>query len=379
MLYREYGTTGLQVSAVGFGGMRFENKNGLDYNASLVNAAYEAGINYFDTAPGYDKSEEIFGLAFRQMRKTRASRPFYISTKSMKKEPDGVRKDIETSLERMGLDYIDFYHLGCVMSLDDYRQRKAKGVLDEFKKLKSEGLIKHIVISTHATGPEIAQILADYPFEGVLLGYSVMNFPYRDAGLDAAARLGRAVVVMNPLGGGLILQHPELFSFAKTNADQTVVQAALRFLLNDNRITIALVGLSTHEQLAEAIAAVAGFEPLDAAQVAGIRQGLSESFNQLCTSCRYCDNCPAGIPVPKLMDVYNVYVLSNDTKNTWQRMAWHWGIKSEDDPFGKCTECGACEDACTQHLPIRQRLKVLRGVIEQYESQKNKQVKNNNP
>ena len=144
MIYNTYGSTGIEVSAVGFGGMRFENQDDIDTYASLVKAAYDDGINYFDTAAGYGKSEEIFGVAFKQMNKTRDQKPFYVSTKSSKADPAEVRKDLETSLKRMNLEYIDFYHFWCILSLDEYRSRKAAGALAEFERLKDEGLIKHI-------------------------------------------------------------------------------------------------------------------------------------------------------------------------------------------------------------------------------------------
>lgn len=65
MQYREYGKTGKMVSIVGMGGMRFRSKDyeqgDLGKCAAIVHRAFERGINYFDTAPGYcdDKSEAI--------------------------------------------------------------------------------------------------------------------------------------------------------------------------------------------------------------------------------------------------------------------------------------------------------------------------------
>ncbi len=67
MIYKTFGKTNLKTSAIGFGGMRFNDQNDKDYCASLVKAAYDAGINYFDTAPGYGKSEELFGVALKEM------------------------------------------------------------------------------------------------------------------------------------------------------------------------------------------------------------------------------------------------------------------------------------------------------------------------
>jgi predicted aldo/keto reductase-like oxidoreductase len=371
MIYRTYGSTGIEVSAIGFGGMRFKDVSDVDGCASLVRAAYEQGINYFDTAPGYEKSEELFGVAFKQMNKTRSVKPFYVSTKSSKAGAGQVRRDLETSLKRMNLDYIDFYHLWCVLSLDDYKRRKTGGAVAEFERLKAEGLIRHICVSTHMTGPDISRMLDDYPFEGVLLGYSAMNFAYREAGLDAAARLNRGVVIMNPLGGGIIPQHPERFGFVKTRPDETVVEAALRFLLNDRRITIVLVGLSSRGQLTEAISAVDGYRPIPKKQIQKIRAGLNKSFNELCTSCRYCDSCPQGIAVPELMDAYNHYVLVNSTEML-NRLRFNWDFGLENTGLDKCTECGLCEEACTQKLPIRRRMKFMHAEVQKFLTEQTK-------
>ncbi len=366
MIYRTYGSTATKVSAIGFGGMRFENPDDTDASASLVKAAYDAGINYFDTAPDYEKSEEIFGIAFKEMKKTRDQRPFYVSTKSMKTTPAGVRKDFETSLTRMGLDYIDFYHLWCIQTFDEYLERKKAGVLAEFERLKDAGLIKHICISTHMTGPDIERVLTDYPFEGILLGYSVMNFAYRDTGLDAAARLNRGLAVMNPLGGGIIPKHVERFAFVKTNSADSAVTAALQFLINDPRITVSLVGFGNQNHLAEAITAIEKYKPISPATITKIRSGLCEAFNQLCTMCRYCDNCPQEIPIPKIMDVYNHLMLGAKQIDVINQLRYHWDIGLEDNNLDKCTECGQCEAACTQNLPICQRMKFVQAEVQKF-------------
>jgi len=374
MLYNKYGSTGIKVSVIGFGGMRFDNPQDIDTNAALVESAYDAGINYFDTAPFYcdDKSEDICGAAFKQMLKTRSKKPFYASTKSATADAATVRKDLEKSLKRLNLDYIDFYHFWCIVTLEAYEKRKKNGVLKEFEKLKDEGLIKHICISTHLPGTDIEKVLADYPFEGVLLGYSVMNFAYRDAGLDAAARFNRGVVVMNPLGGGLIPQNPDRFDFVKTQKDETVTQAALRFLINDKRINVILVGLSNQQQLADAVTAVDGYKPFPRQLVEKIRTSLDESFDQLCTSCRYCDKCPQGISVPRMMDAYNHKMLSGRSVDMINRLRWHWEIDLESNYLGKCTQCGLCEETCTQRLPIRARLQEMQDDVSKFVAEEKK-------
>jgi predicted aldo/keto reductase-like oxidoreductase len=377
MLYKTYGSTGIELSAIGFGGMRFAHPEDIETNASLVKAAYDAGINYFDTAPGYceDKSEQIIGTAVRQMLKTRSERPFYVSTKSAKDNPAEVRKDLEKSLKVLGVDCIDFYHVWCIITQEAYQKRKANGVLAEFEKMRDEGLVHHICVSTHMTGPDIGAMLNDYGFDGMLLGYSAMNFSYRTAGIDAAAKLGRGVVVMNPLGGGLIPQNPKRFDFVKTRVDESVVEGALRFLINDPRITTALVGFSSEQQLREAIAGVDGFEPISDEKVSQIRAGIKDAFNELCTGCRYCDKCPEGIAVPSLMDTYNQKLLGASRMDVINRLRWHWGISLDDKTIRSCTHCGTCESLCTQKLPICDRIEDLIEYVDAFlaEEKKKKQ------
>ncbi|MHC4125518.1 MAG: aldo/keto reductase [Planctomycetota bacterium] len=366
MIYNRYGSTDIEVSAIGFGGMRFNESDGLGSCAELVKAAYEGGINYFDTAPGYGRSEEIFGLAFKEMKKTRSQKPFYVGTKTFGAKPGSVRKDLETSLKRMGLDYVDILYTWCIQTLEAYHQRRDGGAIKEFEKLKNEGLIRYICVSSHMRGPDIEKMLSDYPFDGVLMGYSAANFAYRETGLEAASKLNMGVGIMNPLGGGIIPQHKERFEFVKSRKDETVTEAAIRFLINDRRISTALIGLSSRRQLAEAIRAVDGFKPIDAAGVSRIRDGIRDAFDKLCTSCGYCDECPQEIPIPKFMDAYNLYLLDGDRAEIVKRVKNHWWIKLEDDILGKCTQCGMCETACTQKLDICERLEEIRTEIKRF-------------
>ena len=365
MIYKRHGSTGIDLSVVGFGGMRFRSHDPADWDdgAAVVKAAYDAGVNYFDTAPGYGKSEDIFGLALQDMKKTRAERPFYVSSKTFGANEDAVRRDLETSLKRMGLDAIDFYHMWCLITPESYAKRK--GALKAFEKVKEEGLVKHICVSSHMTGDEIGDVLRDYPFEAVLLGYSVMNFAYREAGIKAAADLNRGVICMNPLGGGLIPRHPERFGFVRTREDLSLVENALQFLINDPRITTALVGFSTQEHVREAVHAAETFRPLPPETIERVRHSLSEAFNALCTGCRYCDNCPQGVPVPQLMEAYNHTLLSGKPESALNRLKMHWGIQPRDTALlEQCIECGQCEEACTQKLPIIERLKAIKAAME---------------
>ena len=249
MRYVEYGRTGKQVSVVGFGGMRFDLSRSREENAELVRYACAQGINYFDTAPGYcqDQSEDIFGMAFRDM-----PGDFLVSTKGMPTEFDTAEKArtaVRRSLERMGVDRIHFYHVWCLRKMEHYElAMRPGGQYEGLLRCQEEGLIDHIVCSSHQPGDQIAKILAKNEFEGVLLGANVLNFPYRWDGVQYAHANGCGVVAMNPLAGGAIPKHEKEFAFLASEGE-TPTEAALRFVIAAPQITVALNGFTTREHV----------------------------------------------------------------------------------------------------------------------------------
>ncbi len=368
MIYREYGSTGIKVSALGFGGMRFEEPLNIDKSVETVLHAFNKGITYFDTAPGYtdDKSETIIGKSVLEMKKT--GRPFYISTKSPKADGKSLRYDLEKSLKKLNVDAIDFYHCWCVLTMDDWKNRKKGGAVKEIIRAKEEGLIKHAAFSTHLSGQEISKVIEEAYFEGVTLGYSAINFPHREKGIETAFKNNMGVVVMNPLGGGTIVDNEEAFSFIKAYKGQTILEAALHFLFSSKKITVALVGFRNKQDVDTVVDAVNSFSQYSEEQVESIKKAVKEDFNTLCTTCMYCDVCPYDIPVYKFVETCNYLIFkSGDTDeeklkvNIRNRLKYYWGVSITE--LDKCIDCGECELACTQHLPILKRFKELKSRI----------------
>lgn len=342
---------------LGFGGMRFGNIDDREANVAFMVEAARAGINYFDTAPGYFgmKSEETFGEAFREFK--RQGLPFYCATKIAASEESAIRAEIEAQLPRLGLDAIDFYHVWCVTSLQNWRERKQNRVIETFLKLKEEGLIRHICVSSHLIGEDIQELLREEVFEGVLFGYSAFTFPFRETAFKIIAERNLGAVVMNPLGGGVIPEHPGLFDFIKSRPEETVVEAALRFLFAHDKISTVLVGYRDRNDLQGALRALEGYQPIAPEVFDRMRDSVGDAFRDLCTGCRYCEDCPEQVPIPELMDAYNLRTLYKSDKRALDRLKWHWNIPPE--AAARCIECGQCEDACTQHLSIVQRLQEM--------------------
>jgi len=359
MIYREYGQTGEKVSLLGFGGMRFKNVDDHDECTRMMIAAAQGGINYFDTAPGYfeTRSETVFGKGFAQMRKLNL--PYYCATKTFQSTGSGIRNEIEAQLKRLGIPAIDFYHIWCINSLNNWKTRKKDGILQTFRKLKEEGLIRHICVSSHLIKNEIKELLMEGVFEGVLFGYSAYNFNTRQEAFDAIKEKKLGAVVMNPLGGGVIPEHPELFGFIRREGESTTA-AALRVLWDHPEITSTLVGFDTIEHVKDALQAMEGYKGRTTAELKEVKSKAAASFEGICTGCAYCDNCPQGIPIPQYMDAYNQKILNKKMKDAiGDRLKWHWSLGREG--AAKCTECGQCETACTQHIDIIKRLKEIAG------------------
>ncbi len=359
MIYRSY--RGRKTAALGFGGMRFEFPEDIDKSAQTVLRAFEKGLTYFDTAPGYcgDKSEIIMGTAIKEMKKT--GRPFTISTKSQKKNGKELRAQLEESLRRLNVDCIDYYNCWYVLTMEDWESRKTGGAVNAILRARDEGLIRHAVFSTHLQGSDIRKVIDEGSFEGVTLGYSAVNFPFRQEGIAAADEQNMGVVVMNPLGGGIIPQNPDFFDFLKARPEQSILEAALHFLLSDERITVSLVGFRNDEDVDSAVAAVDSFVPYSTEDVSAIRRRVEHDLNAMCTSCMYCKGCPVDIQVWAFMETWNHLKLKGGQPSLLNRLKYHWGVSIAD--LDACIACGQCENACTQKLPILKRFEELKTAL----------------
>jgi predicted aldo/keto reductase-like oxidoreductase len=363
MIYKSYGKTMKKVSAVGFGGMRFDTSQSNEKNAELLHYAADKGINYFDTAPGYcdDRSEDIFGVALREMKRE----DYFVSTKRMPHHAKTKQEHfdfVKRSIERLGSDYIDFFHIWCLRKPAHYEQAFTYGQYEALLEAKEQGLIKHIVCSSHQPGSEIKDIVKDGKVEGVLMGINVLNFPYRWDGVVACEEEGLGVVAMNPLSGGIIPQNEDMLRFL-SETGETPTEAALRFAIASPQITVALNGFTTKEHIDTAAKVADTSKPMTREQLDNITENVGRNMNSVCTGCGYCMPCPEGINIPGYMQEYNkrqMFKTSDEEMISSISQSRGWGILASSKANAKdCIKCGKCERVCTQHLNIIERLEEM--------------------
>ena len=361
MKYVNYGNKGIQVSRIGFGCMRFENPEDIDGSAETVLHAFEKGITYFDTAPGYcnDKSEIIVGTAVKEMKKT--GKTFYLSSKS--NNPDGkiFREELERTLKRLNVEQIDFYNIWYVKSLEEWQGRVDGGAVKEILKAKEEGLVRFTNYTSHQPGWEIAEIIKNNPWlDGMTLGYNATNFAHRLEGIRAAHAAGMGTALMNPLGGGMIPENPGAFDFIRVHEGQSIVEAAIHFCMATEEATLPLIGFRNKSDVDDAVRAEESFVEYTEKEMEAIKNHIEDSFDSLCTTCGYCRDCPVDIPVWAFMETANALFIKTEGKAE-NRLKYHWATSL--DLLDTCIKCGKCERACTQKLPILERFDKLRELI----------------
>jgi uncharacterized protein len=375
MLYREFGTTGVKLSRLGFGAMRLpitkekgtplSGAQGIEQSAMIIRYALEKGINFVDSAPYYchGESETAVGIAVQGWPRER----IYISTKFPVESACGrcLRLRLELSLRKMKVDYLDFYHFWGI-NWDAYVNRIAVdgGPMAEAVKAKEEGLIRHISFSFHDKPENAIKLIDTGNFESMLIQYNLLDRANADAIAHAHAK-GLGTVVMGPVGGGRLGTPSTVI--AKATGAATTAEAALRFVWANEAIDVALSGMETTQQVDQNVATANRMEPLSAAEVARIDQ-LAEHNKKLldlpCTGCGYCTPCPQGVAIPQIFQMHQwhtAFDLKKSAKQRYRGLGKDWVEKNK--PATECTECGECEAKCPQKIAIVGKLKEAHAVL----------------
>ncbi|MEF2655747.1 MAG: aldo/keto reductase [Eggerthellaceae bacterium] len=357
----------LDTPKLGFGCMRLPLTNPEDQTAidieqfkDMVDAFMEAGGTYFDTA--YVYHEGTSEVAVRKALVERYPRDsFTIATKCLawaQPDADAAKACLDTSLERLGVDYIDFYLLHNVggprtAKFDEY------GMWEWAQQKKDEGVIKHLGFSIHDGADALDKLLAEHPnmdFVQVQVNYLDWDNPVVESRkcMEVAEKHGVPVVIMEPARGGRLAELPKRGEdvLKAANPDKSTVSWAYRFCYNLPNVVSVLSGMSTLDQVKENVKewkANAPFTEEESKVLAQAIEALESVGTIPCTNCRYCvKDCPAGVKIPEIMSLLNLEKMTENREFAKSQYAW----QTRDGRASQCTQCGSCEDMCPQSINI---------------------------
>ena len=362
-----------QISKLGFGFMRLPRK-GEEFDteqiSKMTDVYLESGGNYFDTAFMYRGSEE----AMRESLVKRHPREKYLVATKLNLRfadgPDKLEEQFKTSMDRLGLDYLDFYLLHNMNSKVS-KQGEEWGAWDFLFDLKRKGIARHVGFSFHGQVADLEEVLQKHPevdFVQLQINYIDWVSPKHESRrvYEVARAHGKPIIVMEPVKGGLLASEgsPIAKILQSENPSASLASWALRFCAELPGVITTLSGMSELSHVTDNIATFKDLKPLSDKERAAIDKAV-EVYQSIqlveCTGCNYCENCPAKIMIPDLLDIYNNSLIYGKTGKVEQsyRMFSSWGAKAS-----ACVSCGACETACPQQLEIIDSLKKLSALFD---------------
>ncbi len=368
------------MKKLGFGMMRLpllnpEDKKSIDKPqvCQMVDTFMERGFTYFDTAYMYHEYESE--RAVKDVLVTRKDRDSYTLASKLPvmqlKEQEDLERIFNEQLNKCGVEYFDYYLLHA-LNAEYYKTVKRLNCFEFAMQKKAEGKVKHVGFSFHDTPEVLDQILTDHPeaeFVQLQINYLDWEAPNVQSRrcYETAVKHGKKVVVMEPVKGGTLVNLPEKAEklLREMHPDWSNASWAIRFAASLENVMVVLSGMSEQAQLLDNTGYMQEFEPLTGEEKKVLEQVVEiihEAAKVPCTACRYCvEGCPQQIAIPEYFALYNKEIVDKgnpEYRKQYEELAKEHGKASD------CIECGQCEGACPQHLPVIDWLKKVSGVFE---------------
>lgn len=248
---RRFGATGMAVSPIGLGTVKFGRNTAVRYPrsfdlpddaaaANLLSVAQDLGINFLDTAPAYGTSEERLGTLLRGQRHrwlicTKVGEEFDVSSATSRFDfsPEHVRRSVERSLRRLATDVLDIVLVHS--DGDDIAIVERFGTLQALADLKAQGKLRAFGISSKTVEGGLSAL---EQCDCAMVTYNRENAVERPV-LDRALELNRGILVKKPLGSGHIV----------ATADDRTVEESLRFVFGHPAVHSAVIGTINPDHL----------------------------------------------------------------------------------------------------------------------------------
>lgn len=362
---------GEEISLLGMGNMRLPvmADGAVDYVAGqeIIDYAFEAGVNYFDTAYMYHggESERFLGQALSGYDRD----SYFLADKFpgfMLRPGQDPRGIFEEQLARCRTDHFDFYLMHNVneRSIETYTDAQL-ALYEYFDRERAAGRIRYLGFSSHGNTATLERMASfrDWDFAQIQLNY--LDWTLQDAKrqYEILAEHDLPVIVMEPLRGGRLASlTPEADALLlAAQPERSIASWAFRWLMGLEHVQVVLSGMSDMAQIRDNVATFSAGNPLTADLAETLdhaRDLLQAQIGVPCTACRYCtDDCPVGLDIPGLLNVYNNYKAAT----SYQQIALQMGMTrlGGDQNPADCIACGACAQHCPQSIDIPEVMAAL--------------------
>ena len=360
---------GNQLSILGFGCMRFPQKMGIidmKETESEIMTAYEAGVNYYDTAYIYPGSEAALGEI---LEKNQIREKVYIATKLphyLIKKYEDLDKLFGEELKRLRTDYVDYYLMHMLTDTDTWNRLKNLGIEKWIEEKKASGAIRQIGFSYHGNSEMFCNLVDAHDWDFCQIQYNYMDEHSQAGrrGLYHAHEKGIPVIIMEPLRGGkLVNRLPDTAKkiFEEYKIKRTPAQWAFRWLWDQPEVTVVLSGMNSDEMVRDNIQTASTVEVGELSEdeqqmLKQVVAAINAKMKVGCTGCGYCMPCPKGVDIPGTFAAYNRRFAEG---KFWSLVDYVicTTIRKNSTAASNCVGCGKCEKHCPQHIEIRKCLK----------------------
>ncbi|MFA7009642.1 MAG: aldo/keto reductase [Bacilli bacterium] len=370
MQYRKWYNKDITTSTLGFGAMRLKVINDEideDKGLALIDEAYKSGINYFDTAVPYTdgKNETFVGKALKRYPRD----SFYLATKltiRLYKTKEELEKVIDSQLQNLQTDYIDFY-LMHALNKNTFQTIKEWKIMEIVEEWKKAGKIRHIGFSFHDDYETFKEIVDyyDWDFCQIQLNYMDDEIQQGIKGYHDLVKRQIPVVIMEPVKGGKLASFNEdVAQKFKEYAPQASLSSwAMRWVASLDGVKVILSGMNEMEQLEDNLKTFSDFKKLNVTEQKLIEQ-VKESLKKItevgCTNCQYCMPCTVGVNIPGNFRIFNDYAMYRSEGDA----KWHYhDFINKKANASLCIECGKCVPQCPQGIDIPNELKRMLTIL----------------